>query len=293
MTSLAALTTATLDLIYGEAQVERPAEDTIDANFNAGVTVMPVSTDTLWKRNTVAEFADGERVICAADASAGAVVVRRGYRGTGDTNHVSGDVITKNPPYPISRVGTVIAEVVRHDLWPHVWAWHQDSFMFVIADHTYDLDPYVEEVVLMYQYDLNGDARRHPIPNGYWDVERQTDTAVSTNKNQLLVSRVIDKDEPVYYTAKRRPHVDDLANLSAEVADLVPWAAAGKLLAGRSAQSKSDAARQRRDEGGQGFMRDYRGLMAEFLRMRAALNLTLRDEVRVEPRFRPQFRRAF
>ena len=69
MATLAGLTTDTLNMIYGIAQVERPIEDTIDAGFNAAVTTMPVTTDVLWKKDDLAEFADGELVIAVSDGT--------------------------------------------------------------------------------------------------------------------------------------------------------------------------------------------------------------------------------
>lgn len=291
MTTLPILIDNTLDVVYGVAQVERPLEDTLSGSFAQGATTMPVTTSNLWKANAIGEFqTDGEMVICAADAAGGNVTVRRNQRGTTHSGSKSaGTVIVKNPPHPRVRVQRMIEQTIRSDLWPHVWTWHLDSFTFVPGDHTYPLDQYVEEVVLVHQYDLNNDERWHPIPNNRWEVERQVDAAVATNKSLLRVKDVWDADAPVYYTAKRRPHVADLANLSDEIADLIPWSAAAKLLAARTGQTRADAARSRHDKDG-GFLRDYRGLMAEFLRMRKALNVLLRDEVRTDQKFRPQFR---
>ena len=293
MATLADLATKTLDVIYGVAQVERPLEDIMDGAFTAGTLTMPVATDAFWKQDDIAEFAvDGELVICAADATGGNVTVRRGQRGTTDANQSSGDVITKNPPHPRFRVEEMINQVVRNDLWPHVWTWHQDTFTFVDGTHTYALDLYIPEVVLVYQYDLNSDKRMHPLNHGAWDTERQVDSGLATNSNLLRVRSVYDSSATVYYVAKRRPDPADLSNMSSEVADLIPWAAAGKLMAVRSPQVHSDTARGRHDEPGSQ-QNDYRGLMAEFLRMRSALRLQLRDEVFVEPRFRSRFRRRF
>lgn len=294
MTTMAALIDTTLDVIYGVAEVERPREDTITGALNAGVTTMTVASPNLWKADAIGEFqVDGELVICAADPSGSNVTIRRNQRGTTHSGtKASGSVLVKNPPHPRSRVQRAIEQVIRLDLWPHVWSWHQDSFTYVPGDHTYPLDQYVEEVVLVHQYDLNNDERWHPIPNNRWEVERQVDAAVATNKTLLRVKEVWDADAPVYITAKRRPHVDDLTNLSDEIADLIPWSAAAKLLATRAGQTRADAARGRADNK-EGFLRDYRGLMAEFLRMRQGLHVLLRDEVRTEPKFRPQFRKRF
>lgn len=293
MATLATLTTDTTNLLYGLDLVSRPQEDTIGAALTSSGTSVTVDTDTIWKRNDLMEFQpDGELAICAADASSGTVTVRRAQRGTTAAAQDNGDVILKNPPYPISQVQTVINQVIRSDLWPHVWTWEQNSFSFVSGDHMYDLGLNIVEVVMVYQFNLNSDNRLHPLPNTLWDVERQINTAAATNSNLLRVVRVHDEDETVYYTAKRRPDESDIANFSDELADIIPWAAAAKLLASRSPQVSLDAARSRHDDD-KSELRDYRGLMAEFLRMRDALNLQLRDEVFTEPRFRPRFRRRF
>ena len=293
MATLASLTTDTHNLIHGLAQVERPQEDTIGAQLLVGGTSMTVTTNDLWKRDDLAEFQpDGEIVVCAADASGGTVTIRRNQRGTTAAQQESGDVTLKNPPFPIGQTQSIINQVIRNDLWPHVWSWHLGSFTFVLGDHLYDLAQYVTEVTMVYQYNLDNDDRFHPLPPSLWDTERQITSGAATNANLLRVVKVHDTDATVYYTAKRRPHDADVANMSDEVADLVPWAAAGKLLAARSPQTRLDAARSRYDEEGS-HLRDYRGLMAEFLRMRQALNLQLQDEVLTEPRWRPKYRRRF
>ena len=292
MTTLAILTRKTLDHVYGVGLVERPVEDTLDAGFNAAVTTMPVTTDIVWKRDDYAEFDDGELVVAISDGTGTNVEVRRAQRGTTDANHSSGDVITRNPAYPRGRVEERINEVIRHDLYPHVWSWFLGSFTFTAGDHMYDLAANIEDVIYLYQYNLNSDNRYHPISGGWWDVEKQVDSNATATGNLLRVKQVHDPGSTVFYVAKRRPATGDLSNVSDDVADLIPWAAAAKLMAGREGQVTVDAARSRYDESGS-WMRSYRGMMAEFLRMRAALNLTLRNEVRQEPRFTSKFRRRF
>ena len=292
MATLAGLTTKTLDHVYGTGLVERPAEDTIDATFNAAVTTMPVTTDSMWKRDDYAEFNSNELVIAISDGTGTNVEVRRGKRGTTDANQTSGATITRNPPYPRIRVEDRINEVIRHDLYPHVWTWFKGSFTFATNDHMYDLATNIEEVMELYQYNLNSDNRFHPISNGWWDVKKQVDTGAASNSNLLRVKQVHDETATVYYTAKRRPATLDLSNVSSEIEDMIPWAAAAKLMAGREGQATLDAARSRYDDSGT-WLRSYRGLMAEFFRMRTALNLVLRDEVEAEPRFKPRFQRRF
>ncbi len=292
MASISNLADEAIKLLYGIAPISRPQEDTIGANLAQGATTMTPATDTMWKRDDYAEFQpDGELVVCAADAST-TVAIRRGQRGTTDAAQTSGDVILKNPPYPLIEMQEHVKEVIRNDLWPHVWAWHHDTLTFTTGDHMYDLDQYVDEVVFMYQENLNSDERFHPLPPGWWDYERQINTAVATNTGLLRLVRVHDDAATVYYTAKRRPHVDDAANLSSELDDMIPWGAAAKMMASRGAQVTLDAARSRYDDEDSS-SRYYRTLMAEFLRQRDALALILKDEVRTEPRFRHRFRRRY
>jgi len=294
MATLAGLVADTYNLLYGVAQMERPAEDTLTGAINDAVTSLTPTTTTLWKRDDYAEFADGEVVVFAAD-SAGATVVRRAQRSTTAASHSDGALMYKNPLFLRSQIEDFVTEVVNNDLWEDVWSWHQDTLTYTQGDTTYDLDQYVEDVVKVYQYDLDSDNRLHPLPRTWWDVEKQVAAAVSTNKNLLRLRRVHDTTATVYYTAKRRPNAADLSNLSDECASLVKWAAAGKALAGlRSAPMRYDPAHQTRDQSEGGPFRDYRGLMGEFLRGKTQLNRTLRREVPEERIFvRRQRRRSW
>lgn len=277
MTTLALLTEATRNILYGLDGVERPREDTQSGTFAQAATSFTPTTPTLWKRDDYAEFDDGELIIFAAD-SVGATVVRRAQRGSADVAHSAGDVVWKNPPFPIVDIQKRIREVIRVDL-RDVWTWHSDSLTATDLDHQYDLDQYISDVALVYQENIDGDERWRALPRGWWDVERQINTAVATNGGLLIIHRVYDVDETVYVLAKRRPHIDDLSNLDDAIADMIPYAAAGKMLAVRSAQVKQAAHRSQKDSEG-GFMRDYRALMAEFIRMRDEYARSLQVEVR-------------
>lgn len=291
MATLATLTQDTLNILYGQLPIAHPEEDTLNGLISSGATSLTPTTTSMWKRDDYAEFADGEVFVFAAD-SAGATVVRGAQLGSTAAGHADGAVMYKNPPFPIVKVQWAINQVIRNDLWPHVWSWHQDTFTFTPGDHLYDLDAYIQDVVEVYQFNLNSDGAFHPLPNGWWDTEAQINAAAATNSGLLRIVDVFDSTATVYYTAKRRPDVSDIANFDGAVADLIPWAAAGKMMATRGAQVALDAARSRYDDA-KSERSYYQTFMAEFLRMRDALNLILTDEVKKEPRFRPRRRRTF
>ena len=291
MTSLALLTDDVYGVLYGVGRAERPAEDTLAAQFLTASTSLTPTTTTMWKRGDYLEFDDGELVIFAAD-SAGATEVRRAQRGTTAADHASGDVVTRNPTFPRYEIERLINQVVRNDLWPNVWSWEVTTLSYVAPDTTYDLGDYIEDVVTVYQYNLNSDGRFYPLDQTMWDVESQINAAAGAASGNLLrLVRVQDEDETVYYTAKRRPHPDDLTNMSDEVAELIPWAVAGKLEGQRSAsiRHRPETGVTERVEGG--LFRDYRGFMSEFLRMRKQLNTKLVREVPSAPKFRARRRR--
>jgi hypothetical protein len=291
MTSLALLTDDVYGVLYGVGRAERPKEDTVGVLTDSG-TSATMGTDALWKRDDYAEFAtDGELMIFTADAS-GATVVRRGQRGTTAVSHLADAVVYRNPTFPRYEIERLINQVVRNDLWPNVWSWEVTSLSYVAPDTTYDLGDYIEDVVTVYQYDLNGDGRFYPLDQTMWDVESQINAAAGAASGNLLrLVRVQDEDETVYYTAKRRPHTADLSNLSDEVAELIPWAVAGKLEGQRSAAVRHRPTTGVTDRMEGGLFRDYRGFMSEFLRMRKQLNTKLVTEVPAAPKFRARRRR--
>ena len=291
MTTLALLTDDVYGILYGVGRAERPKEDTCGVLTDSGVSAT-MGTDALWKRDDYAEFAtDGELMIFTADAS-GATTVRRGQRGTTAASHLADAVVYRNPTFPMYEIKRLINQVVRNDLWPNVWSWEAASLSFVNSDTTYDLGDYIEDVVTVYQYDLNSDSRFYPLDQTMWDVERQINAAAGAASGNLLrLLRVQDEDETVYYTAKRRPDPADLANMTDEVAELVPWAVAGKLEGQRSAATRHRPGTSTTERMEGGLFRDYRGFMSEFLRMRKQLNTKLTLEVPTAPKFRARRRR--
>ena len=297
MATLASLVDDTYDILYGIAQVERPAEDTLSTTVDDDADVAwRFTTAAMWKRGDYAAAADtaAELVIMAGDHPSGAsdVTVRRAQKGTTAkvAGYAAGDVFYKNPKFRRAQLERAINEVIRHDLWPHVWSWHQGTVTWTAGDHTYSMPQYVEDVVHLYQVDINGDGTFNPIDRDLWDVERQLDTNVATNKNLFRLRWAHDEAATVYYTGKRRPHPDDVATLADELADMVPYAAAGKLMLQTAPRKRVNPQRQDKDRVEGGEARDYRGLMAEFLRMRSEYGKQLRLEVRPEPKFRQRRR---
>lgn len=293
MADLDTLCDATLNILYGRGYWERPVEDTLSAAIaDASTTTMTPTTPAMWKRDDLCEFpATDEVVRVAADATTTATI-RRGQLGTTAAAQADGSVMVKNPPFPRFLVKAEIEAAVRGEFWPHVWTWHRDSFSFTPGQATYELDDYIDAVVLVYQEDLDGNGQFHPLHPGWFDVERQIEAA--TNKRWLIVHQVYDKDSDVYFVAKRKPHPDDLANVSDEIADMIPLVSAARLMNKRPAGIRNSQPRSKLD--GDQIMRDYRAMIAEFLRQRDQLRHSLMEEVRPDMRWRPPtraFRRSW
>ena len=291
MTTLAALTQTTLNLLYGLGFDEHPKEDTLNGAVATGATSATPTTTALWKKDDYAEIPATDEVWVFAADSAGATTIRRAQKGTSDpgSSTPTGSVMRKNPPYLQYDVKQSIREVVRGMLWPQVWTWHRDTITPASTTFTYELDQYVEKGVLLYQWNVDSDDRYRALPPGWWDAEAQTNTAVASTGNLLYIKKVWDYDETVYVLAKRRPHVDDLANVSDEIADLIPYAAAAKMVLRREGQVRQSAPRTAFDKEG-GYARAHRNLMGEFYRMRDELQRLLRSEVRPDMRYRAQHR---
>ena len=293
MATLATLVDDVYGTLYGIGHAERPAEDLINGALAQGAVSVTMDTDAMWKRNDYAEFAtDGEIVIFAADAS-GATAIRRAQRGTTDVAQADNSLVYRNPTFPRYEIERLINQVIQNDLYPNVWSWHKDSLSFVSADFMYPLDAFIEDVAVLYQYDLNSDNRFYPIANTMWDVENQVDSGAATNGGLLRLRWVHDESATVYYTAKRRPDPADIANMSAEVAELIPWAVAGKLEGSRTPATRHRPHTDNADRIEGGPFRDYRGFMGEFIRMRKELRTRLDKEVPAAPRYRARQRRAW
>ena len=294
LTTLGLLYDDVYGMVYGVDPTERPKSTLTSGSTAAGATSVSFDNDGPWEIGDYVEFADDGELAFIEAGTSSPFTIRRGERGTTDATQADNSVVYRNPQYARYEIERAVNQVVRNDLWPHVWSWSQGTLSFTTGDTTYDLANYEEEVVMMYQFNLNSDSHLYPLPATWWDTELQIASAVSANDNLLRLRRVWDESATVFYTAKRRPDPSDLSNMSDEVAELVPWAAAAKLLAGRSAATRQRPDRSRTDRVEGGTTRDYRTYMGEFLRMRKALRLKLDNEVEPLRRFRPRRRkRAF
>lgn len=277
-------------MVYNGHVAKRPFADIV--NDSGGIsnsdTTVGVENSTAWKRGDIGQFDDGELVFCSADGSGGNLTVVRGYEGSTAASQADNARLEKNPPFYRIHVEALINEVIRTDLWPHVWTWHNDTLTFTSGDTTYPLDAYIDEVVRVYQYNLNSDGRYWDLPGNWWEVERQVNTAVATNSGLFRIKRVRDATATVYYEAKRRPDPSDIANISAEVADLIPWRVCAKLAESNMLGERIDPPRQSRQNAEGGYARDARSFNAEFFTMREALNKKLRNEIPVAPRYVPR-----
>ena len=163
--TLAGLILDVEDMLYGLAQVERPAEDTmVKAVAAAADVAWRMGSPTLWKRGDLAEYAPsagtvGEIVLMAEDHSpSGDVTVRRGqWRTTAATAYAVGTVFRKNPAYSRVKIDRFIDETVDTQLWPHVWYRSQRTLSFDTNAGYYPLLAADFDVEEMYQLDLTSD----------------------------------------------------------------------------------------------------------------------------------------
>lgn len=297
MATIADLVLRTEEILYGTGLWERPDEDvTTGALANTSATSLTVSGANMWKRGDYLEFVpvDGsvDEVCYVAANSSGTLTIRRGQRNSTAAAQGSGDVIRRNPAFTRVAIGQKIEHVVNNQLWPHVWSWHSDTLTFAAGDQLYDLDPYVEDVVRVYQANINSDGTFAPIDNGRWDVVRQVNTAVSANSNLLRLDWVWDENSTVYYEGKRRPNYADLANIDDRLADLVPYGAAAHLLYDRAPQVDMSSKRSGRSGGGANA--SYGQLFdARFNEMVDQYRRQLLGEVPEEPKFRHRYARRW
>ena len=227
-----------------------------------------------------------------ADSGTGIAAVLPGERGSADSaGAIAGTKVLRNPLYPRIDLEKRITEVINTEIWPHIWTWHQGTITWVDGDHIYDLPQYVQEVDLVYQVSLDG-FRWHPIETGDWHVERQIDTTVATNSNMLRLRGVHYSASDVLYIGRRRPDVNDLANVSDEVAAVIPWGAAAAAMAARYGPLHNDPSQNPRTNE-RDMVRGYQLLRNEFEVKRDQLRRQLLNEVKRERRFVPRSRRGW
>jgi hypothetical protein len=285
------------DMIFGMAEVERPSEDVVTL-ADTTTTTMTVATDSFWKQGRYGEIvpadgSEGELVICAADAAAGSVTVRRGERGT-TAAAAAGLVARVNPKFTRKMISERIDEVITDSLFPHVWYHSQRSLAFTDQDYIYDLA--VEDYFVVQVYQVVDDQKL-PFPSGWWIEENLIDTTIGASGKVLRLRRVRDQTATVFYTARSKPVVADLAAFPDPIVNLIPWFVCALLMGGtRTIPARYDPNRAgglEVQEGGP--QRDWRFFEQKALLKRNELNIALRREESTvrQPRFHPRRRRAW
>lgn len=171
--TLAGLILDVEDMLYGLAQVERPAEDTmVKAVAAANDTAWRMGTPSLWRRGDLAEYwptagTVGEIVLMAEDHDQSSdVTVRRGqWRTTAAAAHAAGAVFRKNPAYPRVKIERFIYETVDTQLWPHVWYRSNRTLDYDSQATYYPLNVADFDVEEAYQLDLTSE----PVGDGTFD----------------------------------------------------------------------------------------------------------------------------
>ena len=295
MATLAAMTDDVLDMVYGVARIERPAEDTLVTAVSGTTDVAwELTTPALWKRGDYCEDqAAGEIVIMTTDhpAAGNDVTVRRAQNGTTAlAAYATTDVFYKNPIFPRYRIERFINETVDNDLFPHVWMVGETTVSFTVGDTTYEMPTDCGDVTQVYQSDLNSDGKFYPIDTQAWEYVAVVAAAESTNQNFLRIRKVIDETATVYVTYKQKPSsvTADLVNLSAPLAAMVPWRVVGKLLAGTRltpARTAPGRATPIINQSGSQLSRDFAAFDVEFRRMRKDEQNRLNRQVPIQKRF--------
>lgn len=286
------------------ARLERPEEDTVGTAPSpaASGTTITMDTESLWKRNVYAERvpsdgSESEIIVFAADAS-GSTNIRRAQRGTtASGDWTAGDVVRVNPLYPRSVLARFINEVIDTALYPNVWYRSERTLTWAPLDRTYSLNADDFKVLQMYQYDTDGNEEYRPFPDQWWDEVESVAASIDATGKLLLLRRVWDPNETVYYTARTKPSSDAIASLPDRIANMVPWAVCAKVLGGtRVPAFRFDPNRQGIPESQEsGPARDWQYFQRTFLLMRSEEQRRLQYEERgLHHRiFRPSQRRQW
>ena len=154
------------DMLYGSAQVERPAEDTmVKAVAAAADVAWRMAAPSMWRRGDLAEYwpaagTVGEIAVMAENHEQSTdVTVRRGQRQTtAAASYAVGDVFRKNPAFPRAKIERVIYQVVDSQLWPHIWYRSKRSLAYSTDAGYWPLNAADFDVEEVYQIDLTGQA---------------------------------------------------------------------------------------------------------------------------------------
>ncbi len=244
MADLNDLRVDTENLLYGFAHELRPLEDTLVNAITSTATAAEFDLDDdVWKDGDFAEFVpDGEMVILDGDhpADGNDATIRRAQRGTTAAAQDAGDVVRRNSTFPISLVERFVNETVDIDLHrhPRVYNTAQRTLTWSSSVWSYALDAADDDVLDVYQYDLDSEKGYWFAPRSWWDVVTP-DTGISSTKH-LILRGVKDESQTVYYTAKGRPSSSAITSLSADIVSIVPWRAAAKCVKAKLAQVVRD-----------------------------------------------------
>ncbi len=294
MATLTEIVDDTYDLLYGVAQVERPKTDTLNGALNSSVTTAAWDTATMWKRGDFAESEEnGEILEMLVDA--GTTIIRARPRGqTTAAAQSDGGVFARNPTHPRYLVERMINQVIDNELANKVWIRNHRSLTPVLGDSMYNLDVDDIDIDFMYQFDIAGDNRLRPLPFGWWDVPTPVHADAASTLNVLVLRRVHNQEEDVYYATRTRPNSSDIADIPDDIVACISWLTVGKLLSSKVAPQRSRASRnpQRVSQSGDRLLRDASFFRAEGERMVKDVQLRLRRELQKDKQFRTLRRRV-
>lgn len=286
MATLASLTLDVFEMLYGTAQMDRPAEDTLASAVSSNSdTTWRFSTPALWKRGDWAEYwpgtgTAGEVVILAQDHDSTAdVLVRRAQaRSSAASSFTAGNVFLRHAAsggsFTAMHVQRAINNTIDYDLAPNIW-YRSKRTQAVTAGTTYyaltagDFD--VEEV---YQRNLNSTTTHSPFPRGWWDVEHDKDTGMAASGSILRLYQWYDTSATVYYTAKTYPSSSAISSLPGDIAAMVPWGAVARLAPSQATRARHE---RRPQDPSQPFV-DASYFESRFLRMRQQYQIKLLNE---------------
>jgi hypothetical protein len=179
-----------------------------------------------------------------------------------------------------------INEVISDMLAEKVWYHSERTLAWIDGNRTYELHADDDDVVAVYQFDINSDERIHPFHSGLWQVRTQISTTVETTGKALILRSVKDPAETVFYTARTIPKVANIASFPDQLANLIPWGVCALILGGsRTVPARHDPNRQAKPEAEEGgSVRDWRFFEAKFLQKRADyLNTLKKREQEIRP----------
>lgn len=295
MATLADIVEHVRDTVYGMRKDLRPRKDRLDGAINDSVTAVDFETPAMWKRGDKAEFQDnGEIVELRADLTGASVeVFERGADGTTAASHDDHTIVLHDPRLSLKKIERAINNAIDNDLWPHVWIRTERTVSGYDDEvEVYELAAGDVDVEQMYQYDVDSDDKWREIPNAYYSVINSVASAVptgATSGKALVIRRVIDADETVYYTAKTKPSSSSISDLDSALVEMAAIRASATLMAQAPVERRQrQTGRTRRQDQAT----DYGTLMAEFIRLRDQYATRLRVELLQKKKYQPSSPRS-